>query len=915
LTANNCSGTILWSTGSTDATIQVGQGTYSATCSNTCGTSGSSNEVIIIEKCAGCEVATPIISASKTSLCSSETVTLTVTNCSGTVLWSNGLTGSTINVTPVISTEYSAVCKLNETCYSSASEPLKLMIHNIAPPVLSCSSDLVCPGSDLTLNAYGCSGEVVWSNGLTGSVINVVPTSTFTITAKCKVDNCESESSEALEVAVGTPSAPFISCQSKVLCLNETTYLNAKNCSGVVHWSNGQTGNMLQLVADSVGVFSYTAYCTSAVGQCRSEDSNEIIIRVYDQPEAPQVISEISNNCPFGFVNLSSALISAPSENSVYEFHVSNSVNSPLLTNTNYVFGGNYYVFERSRGGCVSPASQITVSIDDCGTGVILPDSSKYVDLSISKTADNGLVSVGDSVRYTISVQNLSTNVATSVVVRDLIPNGLKVLEASSEVSNELFFTIDTLKALQSYTYTYLTEVTGNGTIVNKAELFGMDQKDSTFSNNYSEFTIQVRSSNPLGLAKNLVDTAHVENGVYELAYDVYLTNYGSDVIHNVQVEEDLDRAFGNGAIIISDTIAVSTTGSLIPNANFTGRPGGYELLQDSLSSLNPGETIKISFNVQVDFTAATSSVFFNQVTGTGTIGTLALSDLSTSGVDADPDQDGDPGNNDEPTQFILSDGGDSLSIGLSLSVVDTTRIDDISYEITYMLLVGNLGSKNLDSIVLSNDLVNTFGNLSFEIFGQPTVNSSSMLNVNPDFDGTTDTNLLTSSFTNSLGVGVTDTLFYTVRLDHENNSGPFLNSVYGEGYSNGQVVSDSSNAGSEIIIHSNTPTIVEFAFNGLNSLVIPGGFSPNGDGVNDVFEIKFGDASPISEFQIYNRWGHVVYYQDPKFMEENKTILWDGKCNTSTITQADDLPDGVYYYVMQLENQKPKIGYIILNR
>jgi len=77
----------------------------------------------------------------------------------------------------------------------------------------------------------------------------------------------------------------------------------------------------------------------------------------------------------------------------------------------------------------------------------------------------------------------------------------------------------------------------------------------------------------------------------------------------------------------------------------------------------------------------------------------------------------------------------------------------------------------------------------------------------------------------------------------------------------------------------------------------IPTGFTPNGDGINDVFRIEgagFGDRENISRFRIdiYDRWGDVVFSSiDPKFE-------WD----------ADDAENGIYVYNLFLEgfgNQK----------
>jgi gliding motility-associated-like protein len=67
----------------------------------------------------------------------------------------------------------------------------------------------------------------------------------------------------------------------------------------------------------------------------------------------------------------------------------------------------------------------------------------------------------------------------------------------------------------------------------------------------------------------------------------------------------------------------------------------------------------------------------------------------------------------------------------------------------------------------------------------------------------------------------------------------------------------------------------------------IPSGFTPNGDGLNDVFRpvgLKFQN---IVEFRVYNRWGQQLFYSN------NPKVGWDGTFNGV----PQDL--GVYYYVI----------------
>jgi gliding motility-associated-like protein len=63
----------------------------------------------------------------------------------------------------------------------------------------------------------------------------------------------------------------------------------------------------------------------------------------------------------------------------------------------------------------------------------------------------------------------------------------------------------------------------------------------------------------------------------------------------------------------------------------------------------------------------------------------------------------------------------------------------------------------------------------------------------------------------------------------------------------------------------------------------IPNVFTPNGDGVNDRYEIPYLDRYLSSELVVFNRWGEMVFKGD------NYSGTWDG----------GSLPDGVYFYIL----------------
>jgi len=78
--------------------------------------------------------------------------------------------------------------------------------------------------------------------------------------------------------------------------------------------------------------------------------------------------------------------------------------------------------------------------------------------------------------------------------------------------------------------------------------------------------------------------------------------------------------------------------------------------------------------------------------------------------------------------------------------------------------------------------------------------------------------------------------------------------------------------------------------------VVIQNKFSPNGDGINDVFVVVRADQYPKFLLQIFDRWGQVVHQQRAPF------IPWDGT------HLGIKVPDATYYCVFFYEEGKSKL-------
>ncbi|MFA5575475.1 MAG: gliding motility-associated C-terminal domain-containing protein, partial [Brumimicrobium sp.] len=117
-----------------------------------------------------------------------------------------------------------------------------------------------------------------------------------------------------------------------------------------------------------------------------------------------------------------------------------------------------------------------------------------------------------------------------------------------------------------------------------------------------------------------------------------------------------------------------------------------------------------------------------------------------------------------------------------------------------------------------------------------------------------------------------------------------------------------SDNAGEYTVVAINSDGCEEIAVTDLEvkacEVYPPEAFSPNGDGVNDFFEIKDLEGYPGSEMSIYNRWGAEVFYSD------NYQNDWDGTSQSKLNIGGNELPEGTYYYVLRLGGIKGQEGY-----
>jgi gliding motility-associated-like protein len=177
----------------------------------------------------------------------------------------------------------------------------------------------------------------------------------------------------------------------------------------------------------------------------------------------------------------------------------------------------------------------------------------------------------------------------------------------------------------------------------------------------------------------------------------------------------------------------------------------------------------------------------------------------------------------------------------------------------TYVLVVSNSGCIDSDTIVVNSNAfpnVDAGPTVSIPLFSSATIGGNPTCATGSSFSWSPVLALDNPVGTNPTS-GTTVTTIYTVTVIDVNGC-------------------------------SNSDTVTVYVY---PEVVIPNGFSPNGDGKNDVWQIDFIDQFPDCEVEVYNRWGEQLFYS------VGYTIPFNGQY------KGKNLPVGTYYYVIKLNH------------
>ncbi|CAM4234089.1 DUF7927 domain-containing protein, partial [Bacillus mobilis] len=216
------------------------------------------------------------------------------------------------------------------------------------------------------------------------------------------------------------------------------------------------------------------------------------------------------------------------------------------------------------------------------------------------KTADKSIVSVGDTITFTITFQNEGTIPVTNISVTDSLPAGTSFIPNSVTINNipvpnanpSTGIPVGTLNPAESVTISFQVQVItlpANRMITNIASITYTSQPDPTrppvtTTTTTPPITIEVNPNKPNTFIKT-ANVNSVELGDF-ITYTLTFTNNGAIPANNV---------------LITDPLPPEVT--FYPNSvtvNGVSRPGSNPTIGILIETVNPGESVVVRFIVQV---------------------------------------------------------------------------------------------------------------------------------------------------------------------------------------------------------------------------------------------------------------------------------------------------------------------------
>ena len=273
-------------------------------------------------------------------------------------------------------------------------------------------------------------------------------------------------------------------------------------------------------------------------------------------------------------------------------------------------------LLDSNATGTISNTATVSAAVTDPdlsnNTATDTDEITPLADLLVSKTVSAPKITLGDPVTYTIRVRNLGPSDAQEVVVKDQIPQGLSVLESSSEVgscavsNNTVLCNLGTLKVGQDVTITVVVNANQVGTFVNTATAnsLAIDPDPSNSSSSVSLETL----ARPAAPARLILSRSQIEPSILLpgelITVKLQVKNVGGSATTFTLTDSQTDLLTPTGRTRFAGSIEPGATQELSYEARVNAGSNSSATLKAVLEA--PGLT---SLSASVDFSRVNANV------------------------------------------------------------------------------------------------------------------------------------------------------------------------------------------------------------------------------------------------------------------------------------------------------------------
>ncbi len=238
----------------------------------------------------------PVITATADTLCIGSATTITAKNCEdgGTLVWLNNrdVKDLSFTVSPKSDIAYKAICVGLDSLISDTTSIFIKVYQTPQKPIIS-GNLIILDGEKTTLTATGCDENLLWNTGEKTQNIVIRPEKNTIYSATCGIWECISDTASVKvrvrprPIEIETTNGIRGYSITDTLCLNkQLTISTLTQCNGTIVWSNGQSGEKIEVTGRQVETQKYSLYCINADNEKSDESTATITVLDYNINEA-----------------------------------------------------------------------------------------------------------------------------------------------------------------------------------------------------------------------------------------------------------------------------------------------------------------------------------------------------------------------------------------------------------------------------------------------------------------------------------------------------------------------------------------------------------------------------------------------------------------------------------------------------